>query len=255
MKFVICESILVASVIAPFPPVLRQPTAPGLGGKHANCSVIDCQLMTRARFRSGLHGKASRMTKFATALAALTLVAGLAACGSSSGSSSTATQQTTTAASQPPAQTTTAPKGVTQQLTARAGRLLSQLASETGSLASGQSATEQQARTRLAQLQADSRSLAQTASQKLAPSNPVRPLIVQAAHRAGKAAATLSRMKLNASTRQALRNMQTTLSSLSASVGKLSTTLPSSGATTITNDLQALQRLVTAQSNQGATGS
>lgn len=232
--------------------VPRPRSAPGCNpvGTYADRRAGRLSADDLARFLAKSSGKALLMTKLASVLTALAMATGVAACGSSGGQSSTGAQSPTTSASQPPARAGAQPSArtqKTQKMAARAQRVTSQLAADAGSLASGNSAAEKQARTRLGQLQSESRSLAQAASRQLAPGNPMRPLVIQAAQRAGSAANSLRHMNVNASTASVLRSMQSMLSSLSGSLGQARTSSPSSDTSKIASELQALQRLLKAQ--------
>lgn len=181
------------------------------------------------------------MKAIACALTALMLGVGIAACGSSNSS---------TTSSAPSSQTTThaVAQGKAQgaRLMSDLGGVVSQMATSTGKLASGNSSSEQAARTNLARLQRKASGLAARANQQLPAGSPAQTLVSQISTQVSTDASKLRGKKVTPSDRQTLRSAQVTLNGLSGQINKAARNLKAASAPTIAQDVERLAHELTA---------
>lgn len=169
------------------------------------------------------------MKAICTALCSLALVVGLAACGSgggSGGSSSAqanggAAVQTGTAHASGSASAQASPARA-QALTQRGQQILRRMGTAIGTLATGNAASERQARQQLGQLGTRSSALAGSAAASLPASSPARLALVTTGNTAASAANELQHMKLSPVTKQRLRQAKGTLDGLATKLGGVS---------------------------------
>jgi hypothetical protein len=165
------------------------------------------------------------MRKTAPPLLIVALVLGVAACGSGNTTSTpaTATTSTSSAAAAPPT-TSTATAGASsapaRRLTTQAQHLLNQLAAATGKLASPNSSQQQRAQQLLAQVHASAAKLQSQATTELAPGNPPRAAVIQAAKDAATASSEMQRARASGTAREGLLALHGMLVSLSANLDK-----------------------------------
>lgn len=189
------------------------------------------------------------MKRFSAILVILAAAAAASACGSGSSAtthSSAAAPQTSTPSSAGSASTSTGatgnPAATARRLGKRAQDVLAQMARATGQLATGNSSSEQRARSKLAQAQTKAHQLSATASAKLPGSNPARPLIVDTTRQAAVTAGQLRTMKLTTQDRQTLKKAQAGLSTLAGEVGLMRLAPQQATVTQITSTLKSLAR-------------
>jgi hypothetical protein len=153
------------------------------------------------------------MRKIAPPALIVAVAVGVSACGSGNTTSTAATAPTSTA-------TTGASSAQAPKLTAQAQHLLNQLSAATGKLASPNSSQQQRAQQRLAQVHASATKLQRQATTQLAPGNPTRPLVIQAAKDAATASSEMQGARASGTAREGLLALQGVLASLSANLGQ-----------------------------------
>jgi len=179
---------------------------------------------------------------FATALCALALVTGVAACGSSSSPTTThrthPSQKASKGAKASAGSGAAAATAEVARLSDKASRLIAAIAHQTGRLASGSASVQRAAETSLGQLRADAGALAGEADKVLPASSPARTVIGETLGQVALAAAKLHAR--GASLSRSAGRVERELQSLSIAVVRGAKGPNAATAKTIADDLRAL---------------
>lgn len=165
------------------------------------------------------------MKLLCSVLCSIALVVGLAACGSGSSSSASASgsaaAQSGTAHASGSASAQAKPAKA-RALTQEGQQILRKMGTAAGTLATGNAASEQQARQQLSQLGTRSTQLAGSAAASLPSGSPARLALVTTGNSAASAANELQHMKISPVTKQRLHKAKGTLDGLASKLGGVS---------------------------------
>jgi hypothetical protein len=186
------------------------------------------------------------------------LAVAVSACGSGNSTTAAAPPTTSSAAAAAPTTssgTTGTASAYAQKLTTQAQQLIGQLSTATGELASTNSSQQHHAHQLLAQVHARATKLQSQATTQLAPGNPARPLVLQAAKGAAAASSELQGVHVSGVARQGLLVLKGALASLSAALGHAQGQTQSANVSKLTEQLKSLARQLSASTNAAANGS